>query len=87
MFDFKHLTPTFAKASFFNYSYLGITFHALYFKIPKLSDIKSFLIFIKVIFIPKNDGIFLKKWLIGKTTNGQLFKKWAIGKANNGQLF
>ena len=75
MFDYKHLQATFIKPSFLNNSFFSLTFHALYFKISKISLIKHLYNLRKSIFIKENDGQFINKWSIGKVTNGRFFEK------------
>ena len=85
VFDFKHLIAFLIKPSLANNSFFSLTFHELYFKISKISLIKSLLNFKKFIFIQENDGQKFKKWSIRKVTNGQKFEKWSIRKVTNGQ--
>ena len=87
MVDTTHLDAIIIKPSFFNNSFFSLTFHELYFKISKISIIKPLLNLKKNIFIKENDGLFFKKWSIGKIYNGTIFKKWGISKVTNGQIF
>ncbi len=87
MFDYKHLSASIIKPSFLNNSFFSSDFHELYFKISKISIIKSFLNLKEFSFIQENDGIFFKKGADDKVNIGQLFKKGTDDKVNIGQLF
>ena len=87
MCDYKHLSASFIKPSFFNNSFFSLAFHELYFKISEISLIRCLLNLKKIIFIDEKDGIFFKKWAVGKVTDGQNFKMWSIWNVTDGQIF
>lgn len=87
MCDYKHLSASFIKPSFFNNSFFSLAFHELYFKISEISLIRCLLNLKKIIFIDEKDGIFFKKWAVGKVTDGQNFKMWASVCSYIGQHF